>query len=208
MLARHVASSLLLLAVAACESSSDEGLAQRLGFGEFPKNDPPGYTSFYTGQQVLEEVDDTGDFNPRPGVTYSMIRVPQAAVDSVRDALDSKTLSLCETANHITLFHNILGDNYEADPPDSTNCTPWVTHYDGRLTIEYYSGQEGVYGYVQVGRLDNGNLFASARMNGRLPDICEGSVGNEGMQLGQLEGPVPLDEDVVQSCVAPGTDWD
>jgi hypothetical protein len=203
MRSQHLMLSLLLLGLPACELAGQGGLAERLGFGEFPKNDQPGYTSFYIGAQVLEEVAATGDFDPRPGVTYSMIRVPQAVVDSVRHPLDSQTLSLCDGENHIDLFHNVLGA-FEAEAPDSVNCTPWVQHYDGRLTVEYTSGQEGVYGFVQVGRLENGNLFASAHMNGLIPDVCDGAVGQSSMHLGQLEGPVPPDEGVVESCVAPG----
>ena len=212
MLSRDVALSLLLLAFAACEQSveqtpaptdtSTSELAQRLGFAEFPKSDGLGHTGFYTGQQVLEEVEATGDFIPQSSVRYAMIRVPDAVVDKVTKALDSETLSLCEAGNEIELFHNAPGP-YEADPPDSVNCSPWVTRYDGRMTIEYYSGQEGVYGFVQVGRLENGNLFASARMIGRLPSTCDGSVGTSGMHLGQLGPPVAPDEEIVQSCVAP-----
>jgi hypothetical protein len=217
MLSKNVAFTLLLLAGSACGQSVEEtlstestgdgekGLAARLGFSEFPKSDGLGHTSFYTGPQVLEEVNATGDFIPRSSVTYSMIRVPDSVVDSVTKPLDSRTLSLCETGSDVTLFHNVLGDNYKADPPDSVNCTPWVTTYDGRMTIEYYSGQEGVYGYAQIGRLENGNLFASARMIGRMPSTCEGdeSIGTAGMHLGVLGPPVPPDDEVVQSCVAP-----
>lgn len=214
MSSRTAALISLLVAVVACDGSgeqttspnqtSETSLAQRLGFSEFAKTDGVGYTNFYIGKQVLEEVEDTGDFDPRPEVSYSMIRVPASVVDEIREPLTSRTLSLCETGSDVELFHNVAGDNYHADPPDSTNCTPWVTRYDGRMTIEYHSGQEGVYGFTQIGRLENGNLFASATMNGLLPDVCDGSVGQSSMYLGLLGSDVSPDDEIVQACQAPG----
>jgi hypothetical protein len=200
----RVVDLMLGAALALCFGCGDnkEGLdVEDIGYSEFALDSPNGYVSFYIGKQVLEEVIRTGTFTPRPDVSYSMIRVPEGVVAKARSEA-AQTLSVCDAASDVTIFVNRVASVYAADPPDSTNCTPYVTRYDGRMTIEYESGSEGLYGFVQVGLLPNGYLFAGGRLADRIPSACadDPSHAESTIILGTLDGPA---DDVLTNCSPP-----
>jgi hypothetical protein len=177
-----------------------------LGYTEFPLDSPTGYVSFYMGKQVLDEVAQTGTFIPRPDVSYAMIRVPDSVVSKARSEA-SQTLSICDAATDTSIFINEVAPVYAADAPDSTNCTPYVTRYDGRMTIEYHSGSEGLYGFVQIGLLSNETLFAGSRLADRIPSSCadDPSHAESTIILGTVSAPDP---GVSSDCSPPAEQLD
>lgn len=198
--------------LASCESSESSGsanvrdMARQAGFTELPlaSVDAEGHVDFFLGKDVLAEYLEAGSFLATDEKRYSMIRFPASLVDQAQRLGVTTTWPLCDPTADITLVHNDIGDVYHAPPPDQVaNCSPWVEHYDGRLRIEYTSGQPGVYGFAQIGTLPNGNLFAGAVMDGALPSACEGdsSITSSFMRLGTF---VPNGvSEVVRNCHAP-----
>lgn len=205
----------LAWAVSGCESNDPSAgnpptygeMRDRLGFAEAPQqiwSTPEGFIDFFIGPTVLEGMEASGEFIPSDDVDYSMIRMPQWAVDEALRTESPVTLSLCDPANGIVLFNQVTGGIYHALPEGAINCTPWIQHYDGRVTSEYASGHAGVFGFAQTGVLPNGNLYAGAAMEERMEDTCgQGSRSSGGSLLGSLEEDASPDDALLDTCVAP-----
>ncbi|MBI2897408.1 MAG: hypothetical protein HYY06_27870 [Deltaproteobacteria bacterium] len=156
---------------------------------------------------MLEEYADTRAFVPAANKDYTRIRVPAAVPDRARRAGDLVSLQMCDETAGIRILHNAAGSSYHAPGPEMLeNCTPWVQEHDGYLQIEYYSGQPGVMGLVQVGVRDNGALFTGAVIEARTPSTCEDdpSIGEDSMLLGTLVEPERGGLAVERCPAAPG----
>ena len=164
----------------ACSSdgkSTSVDLVAQLGFSELAVTAPlapDGFVDFYMGEQVLREFAETGGYLPAESKPFSRIRFPARTVADAQAQASPIVVSLCDAASDVSLVSHVVGDNFQPLAGDVENCSPWVEYGRGTMTIEYRSGQPGVYGAASVGIRENGSFFAGASMQGALPSACEG----------------------------------
>jgi len=159
-----------------------------------------GHVEFYLGSVVRDEVARTGRFVPGGEKSYSMIRVPRDMVPERAGAADPFTVSLCDTANDVTLFHRIVSEKAKEYAPVPGQCPdPHMTVTDTTVGWTYRSGDPGVYGFAQVRWTEDGNLVAGAAAPLRIPFPCDEHPGyaEGGWLLGIPSAHDPMPEDPI-----------
>jgi len=213
------------MALACCArdsvSSRDDQLAEpgyndmvaQAGFSQFSVPDGD-FVDFYYGEEVLRQYLSTGDFVPGPDVDYSLFHLPRFMVDAAQGTGAVVTWSLCDAQSGIRVFHQVAGPMWQASVGELRNCTPWVQHYDGRMTIEYQAGQEGVYGFAQVYVYPpeqlafdaaNSMLSAGVTVQAAMPSACgdETDLVRSSLSLGVRLPDDEADDPLLADCVRP-----
>lgn len=165
---------------------------------------------FYIGTPVVEQLKKTGTFQPTTTDWYSVITVPEALVT---DAVITEpiTLSLCGKENGLKLYdHVYLGPDKIKEYEGLVGPGGWVDpHYtttpEGELIQTYASGDEGVYGMVQVHPVEDGTIEAAAAAEFWIHFGDQPGARGGGMLLGApVDDPSPEDPAVADgSCTAP-----
>lgn len=176
------------LAVGGC-STSDNGVERGLQQYVVVRD---GYHEFYLGEAVWDDVEATGTFTPEVTDWYTMIRVPDVLIPLDEDA-GPITVSLCSAENDVFVYDHVYVGPEKAianrpNPPD-----PFLSTTDaGEMISQFRSGDEGLYGLVQVRHSDE-YLLAGAALEVRVY-LPNGNAHDGGLLAGRItDDPAPDD---------------
>lgn len=114
------------------------------------------YLRFYMGDTVRSQLAEVGSYTPAIDDWFSAVTIPASLVDSAT-VTTPITLSLCETAHDVHVLDHVNVGYEKAiaarpNPPD-----PYLVTTDlGEVIQEFRSGDEGIYGKVQIWRTSDG----------------------------------------------------
>ena len=136
----RVLSAFAAVACAACSQSDEPSCPAG---PDFVLQSDDGRTAFYSGCDVSRSLLEDNTYAPAPGDAYTLIEVPSALIPKLNDPT---TVSLCDDAWDVRIeFH----DGYCASTPDPNNPIITAASADD-CVVHGVSGQEGVYGTVQL----------------------------------------------------------